>query len=382
LKGARVQHVNSTAVGGGVAEILARLVPLMRDVGLDATWDVLQASEPFFQVTKALHNALHGQPVALTFEMQKTFVEGARENRDLIRADADFVILHDPQPLPLVEAREAHPGRFIWRCHIDLSHAEPEALGVLRPYVLRADASVFHLPEFVPSFAPEPFIIPPAIDPLSEKNRELAPAQVTQILSGLGVSRGRPLLVQISRFDRLKDPLGVLRAFQMVKRWHDVELVLAGGSAADDPEGQVVLAEVRAGAGPDPDVHILDLPPNADREVNALQRATVAVQKSLREGFGLVVTEALWKGKPVVGGAVGGIRRQVIPEINGHLVHSIEGAAFRIHQLLSDPKRARAMGEAGRELVRENFLLPHYLKRWLLVLLSLRRAGEAGPIQL
>jgi trehalose synthase len=377
LAGIRLQHINSTAVGGGVAEILTRLVPLMREVGLDAHWTVLDGGPDFFRVTKAFHNALHGQPAEITLPMLECYTQVLRRNCGKIDAAADFVVLHDPQPAGLTEFRQDHRGRWIWRCHIDLSLADPMVWGFLRPYVERCDAAVFHLQDYARDLYLEQYIIPPAIDPLTEKNRDLSDDEVSAVCRTFGVDRSRAILLQVSRFDWLKDPVGVVKAFRLVRKTSDCQLVLAGGSAADDPEGQEVLAKVREEAGGDPDVLILDLPPDSHYEINALQRAaTVVVQKSLREGFGLVVTEAMWKGKPVVGGNVGGIRRQILHGETGYLVNTIEGAAWYIRELLANRALAERMGHLAREHVRTNYLLPHYLKSWLLVLLGTGLRGE------
>jgi|DewCreStandDraft_1066081.scaffolds.fasta_scaffold02847_2 trehalose synthase len=369
-----LQHINSTSQGGGVAEILSWLVPLMQDVGIDARWTVIEGPTEFFEVTKAFHNALHGMSVEITPEMFALFREVGEQNLSKVDGQADFVVVHDPQPLGLIAAkRQGGATKWIWRCHIDLSEADLRVWGFLRTYVERFDAAVFHLPEYAKELPLDQFILPPAIDPLSEKNRELAPSEVQTVLERFGIDPEKPIVLQVSRFDRLKDPLGVLEAFRLVRRSHECQLILVGGSAADDPESAQVLAEVREKAEKLPDVHILDLPPTSHREVNAFQRAaTVVVQKSIREGFGLVVTEAMWKGKPVVGSAVGGIRRQIIHGVTGFLVHTVEGTAFRIRQLLSHPELAAQMGWAAREYVRTNFLLTRYLKNWLLVLLTVK----------
>ncbi len=377
LRGALVQHVNSTAVGGGVAEILGRLVPMMRDVGIDAHWDVMAGDARFFAVTKAIHNALHGVPEEITPSMVRTFEEVGAANLGLVRRDADFAVIHDPQPLALVSARANGRARWLWRCHIDLSDADPRVWALLRDYVEHFDAALFHLPDYAQALSIPQFIIMPAIDPFSAKNEELPEEEIQRVLEGFGIDPLRPIVLQVSRFDRLTDPLGVVRAYRLVRAWHDCQLVLAGGSASDDPEGERVLAEVREAAGSDPDIHVLALPPDAHRVINALQRgATVIVQKSLREGFGLVVTEAMWKGKPVVGGAVGGIRRQIIQDTTGFLVHSVEGTAFRIRQLLTNPGLAHRLGEQARRYVRGSFLLPSYLKQWILALLAARHGGR------
>jgi trehalose synthase len=378
LKGASVQHVNSTAVGGGVAELLGYLVPLMRDVGLDAHWDVIAASPAFFQVTKAIHNNLHGASEELTPDAIRTFWDTTQQNVGVLRRDVDFECIHDPQPVGLVKERSGN-ARWLWRCHVDLSDADPITWSFLRRLVESYDAAVFHLPDYAKELSIPQNVSPPAIDPLNEKNRELEPREVAAVLERHHIDPAQPIVLQVSRFDRLKDPVGVIRAYRLAARSHSCQLVLAGGGAADDPETGKVLAEVREAAGEDPDVHVLELPPTASVDVNALQRAaTIVVQKSLAEGFGLVVTEAMWKAKPVIGGAVGGIRRQIIQGSTGFLVYSVEGTAYRIRQLLGNPELARHLGENAKKYVVENFLPTSYLKRWLMMLLSLRYGS--GPV--
>ena len=377
LKGLRVQHINSTAVGGGVAEILARLVPLMRELGLDASWTVLEGTPEFFEVTKAFHNALHGQPTQITLPMLECYKQVQETNYAKVDPSADVVVLHDPQPAGLAESRAGHRGRWIWRCHIDLSDADPMVWGFLRPYVERCDAAIFHLPEYARELHIEQYVIPPAIDPFSEKNRELKDSEITYVLKKFGIDPDHPIVAQISRFDRLKDPVGVVQAYRQLGKWVDCQLVLAGGAAADDPEGQQVLAEVQRQVAEDPKVFILDLPPDSHFEINALQRAAdVVVQKSIREGFGLVVTEAMWKRKPVIGGNVGGIRRQILHGETGYLVNTIKGTAWYLRELLVNRALAAHMGDLAKESVRTSALLPQYLQSWLLVLLGLHQAGE------
>lgn len=378
LSGASIQHINSTAIGGGVAEILARLVPMMNEVGLKAEWTVMQAGAEFFEVTKTIHNALHGEPVGLTPSMKAVFWDGAKKNLDRVNGKANFVVLHDPQPLGLIRARSFHRGKWMWRCHIDLTEANRTVWRFLRPLVEKADGSIFHMPEYAKDLSVPQYIIPPAIDPFSEKNRAMSRDEIDRTLDGLGLSTLKPIILQIARFDRLKDPLGVIRAYEIVKRSFDCQLILAGGSATDDPEGERHYREVSQRAEGLSDVHVFNLPPNSDTAINALQRAaTVVVQKSLREGFGLTVTEAMWKGRPVVGAAVGGIRRQIMDGVTGFLVESSEGAAFRVRQLLADPALREGMGQKGLEFVKQNFLMAHYLKNWLLALHGLRHREEA-----
>lgn len=371
---ARVLMVNSTAVGGGVAEILNRLLPLAKEAGVDTRWEVIRGGEEYFAITKAFHNALHGAPFEGRKEWFDSFLRVTEENRKWMQTNEDFVVIHDPQPVALIPERGERKGRWIWRCHIDLSHANAQVWEFLRPFVEKYDAALFSAPSFTQGLPNPQYLFYPAMDPLSNKNRDLEPEFVRRVLDRFGIDSKRPILTQISRFDRLKDPIGVIEAYQTVRRRSDCQLVLAGGAATDDPEGEAVLAEVLEAAGKDPDIHVLNLPPWSHLEINALQRAsTIVIQKSLREGFGLTVTEALWKKKPVVASAVGGIPSQVIHKVTGLLTHSVEGAAYQIRFLLSNPAFARKLGENGREHVRENFLLTQNLKRYLLLFLILRQ---------
>jgi trehalose synthase len=372
LEGRRVVTVNSTAVGGGVAEILSRLVPLSREVGVDVRWEVIKGGEDFFAVTKRFHNALHGTPEVFSPHDYEVFRETTARNLAEMNLDADVVFIHDPQPAGLIAARRPAHGRWVWRCHIDLSTPQSDVWGFLADYVARYDATVFSAPQFSRNLQQPQVMIAPSIDPLSDKNRELSQSEVDQVLGRLHVPRDKPIVVQVSRFDRLKDPLGVIAAFRLARKYNECRLVLAGGSATDDPEGAAVLAAVRTAARDDPDIHILELPPTANLEINALQRAaTLVVQKSLKEGFGLTVSEALWKGKPVIAGAVGGIPLQITHRYSGILTHTIEGTAFWIKQLLNSPDYARRLGENGREHVRTNFLLTRHLRDYLLLFLFL-----------
>jgi trehalose synthase len=372
LQGRRVEMVNSTAVGGGVAEMLSRLVPLAEDLGLPFRWDVITGGEDFFQVTKSFHNALHGAPYHPQPRDFDIFREYQQRNLQRLPLDAEFVIIHDPQPVGLIEDRRNGKNHWVWRCHIDLSHPNPAVWNFLHSYVSRYDGAIFSSPEFARQLAIPQYLFYPAIDPLSEKNRDLPPEFITNVLSRYQIDPLRPILTQISRFDRLKDPLGVIRAYRIVKRYFDCQLVLAGGSASDDPEGAQVLKEVHRAAEGDPDIKVLELPAWAPLEVNALQRASsIVIQKSLREGFGLTVTEALWKKKPVVASAVGGIPTQIIHKHTGLLAHSVEGTAYQIRFLLSHPEIAARLGERGHEHVKENFLITQNLRRYLTLFLSL-----------
>jgi trehalose synthase len=372
LQGRTVQMVNSTAVGGGVAEMLTRLVPILHELGLDIRWDVITGGNDFFEITKAIHNALHGEMYQLPPESFEIFFAYNQQNMARLQNEAEFTVIHDPQPLPLIEGRHDQSGHWIWRCHIDLSKPNPTVWEFLKPWVCRYDGAIVSSPEFAQQLPIPQYLFFPCIDPLSEKNRDLEPGSVQGIAEQFGIDLARPVLTQISRFDRLKDPVGVIRAYQIVKRYFDCQLVLAGGSADDDPEGEAVLEEVKEAAQQDPDVHILNLPPWSPTQINALQQAsTVIIQKSLREGFGLTVTEALWKKKPVVAAAVGGIPLQVIHKHTGLLAHSVEGTAYQVRYLLSNPAIAAKLGQQGHDHVREQFLITSNARRYLTLLLHL-----------
>jgi trehalose synthase len=372
LQGRTVQMVNSTAVGGGVAEILTRLVPILQELGLAIRWDVVTGGNDFFEVTKAFHNALHGGPYNMPPESFEVFLAYNERNLARLQMEGELTIIHDPQPVALIKARRDRSGHWIWRCHIDLSRPNPTVWQFLEPWVNRYDGAIFSSPEFSRQLSIPQYLFYPCIDPLAEKNRELEPEFVRGILERFNIDPARPILTQVSRFDRLKDPVGVVRAYRIVKRYFDCQLVLAGGGASDDPEGNAVLAEVSEAAAGDTDIHILDLPPWSATEINALQRgSTIVIQKSLREGFGLTVTEALWKRKPVVASAVGGIPAQVIHKRTGLLAHSVEGTAYQIRFLLSNPAIAVRLGERGHEHVREHFLITSNAKRYLTLFLHL-----------
>jgi trehalose synthase len=371
LTGRTVQMVNSTALGGGVAEILNRLIPLIQELGLNIRWDVITGGEAFFEITKSFHNALHGGAYTAKQEDFDLFLATNEQNRQRMKFDCEFTVIHDPQPIALIEARQGHENHWIWRCHIDLSHPNQDVWSFLRPFVFRYDGALFSSPSFARQLPIPQYLAYPSIDPLSDKNKDLEPEYVSSILERFKIDPSRPILTQISRFDRLKDPVGMVRAYQIVKRYTDCQLVLAGGGAADDPEGAVVLEEVKKVASGDPDIFILDLPPTSALEINALQRAsTIIIQKSLREGFGLTVTEALWKKKPTVASAVGGIPAQVIHKHTGLLAHSVEGTAYQIRFLLSNPEVAQKLGEQGHEHVREHFLITSNVKRYLTLFLN------------
>ncbi|HMF13079.1 MAG TPA: glycosyltransferase [Gemmataceae bacterium] len=374
LKGKRIVHLNSTRTGGGVAEILGWMVPLMTELGLQARWEVITAPPDFYRVTKAFHNGLQGQPVTLRASDFDLHYEVNEENARRLNLEADIVFVHDPQPMYLPRfTPRGKVGRWIWRCHIDASRPNRAVWKHLEAAVPDYAATIFSMPAFTRPLPRPMFVIPPAIDPLSDKNCPVSETERLEILERFGIDPERPLIVQVSRFDRFKDPLGVIAAYRLVKRYYpELQLALAGGPAEDDPEGAEVLAEVRERANDDEDVKVLLLPPDSNREINALQRSAVVVlQKSVKEGFGLTVTEALWKGKPVVGGACGGITLQVHDYHTGFLVHSPAGAAYRIRYLLRYGDKRQRMGRTAHEFVREHFLLTRHLRDYLTTLLCL-----------
>ena len=376
LRGRSIEMINSTAIGGGVAEILNRLVPLAEELDLHFQWDVMTGGEDFFDVTKSFHNALHGAPYPASPRDFEIFLAYTERNRAALPLDSEFVVIHDPQPAALIDARKPGSNHWVWRCHIDLSHPHRAVWDFLEKFVSRYDGAMFSSPEFSRQLPIPQYLFYPAIDPLSKKNQDLEPEFIAQVLARFRIDPMRPILTQISRFDRLKDPVGVIRAYRIVKRYFDCQLVLAGGSASDDPEGAIVLKEVLREADNDPDIRVIELPAWAPLEVNALQRAsTIVIQKGLREGFGLTVSEALWKKKPVVASAVGGIPIQIIHKHTGLLAHSVEGTAYQIRFLLSHPEIAAKLGERGHQHVKENFLITQKLKRYLTLFLALARGS-------
>lgn len=377
LSGKAIQNISSTFIGGGVAEILSRMVPLLEELGVDARWNIIKGSTEFFQVTKKFHNALHGRREAISAADFSLFTEVSQQNIREMELYGDIVFVHDPQPVALVSRKKETGKKWIWRCHIDVSNPNQDVWNFLEPFVVQYEAAVFSAPSFSRQLPIRQFLISPSIDPLSDKNRELPQQTIDSVLAKFGIPRDKPIITQVSRFDYLKDPVGVIQAFQLVRRSVGCRLVFAGGTASDDPESDKVLAEVKERAGNDPDIHILLLPPGSDVEINALQRAsTIIVQKSLSEGFGLTVSEALWKAKPVVASAVGGIPLQIKNKFTGLLSHGIEGTAYALRQLLTNPEYARWLGENGREHVRYNFLITRHLKDYLLLFLSLYHSGD------
>ena len=380
LRGSRVVHVNSTREGGGVAEILSWLIPFKQELGLETSWEVIEGDPEFYQCTKSFHNGLQGAPVAIPPRQLAAYEQTNRDNAERLRgllSEADFVFIHDPQPAPLFQFCPEHKGKWVWRCHIDLSRPHRAVWKYLRDWVGSYDASIWSLADFAQPLPHPLYLIAPSIDPLSQKNRDLYPGEVDAVFDRHGLDPDLPLITQVSRYDRFKDPLGVIRSYQLAREYTPLQLVLAGGGAADDPEGEEVLREVREAAGDDPNIHILLLPADSHREINALQRAsTIVLQKSTREGFGLTVTEALWKGKPVIGGNTGGIRLQVINHQTGFLVSTPEGAALRIRYLLRNRDHLAEMGERGRALVLDNFLVTRHLREYLTLMHALRHEGQ------
>lgn len=382
LKGLKVVHINSTREGGGVAEILNVMVPLMNALGIDAHWEVIQGNPRFFQCTKLFHNAIQGLMTALPDQdllsvYEETNALNAEALHDLLQ-DADFVFIHDPQPAALIQHFPNRKGKWIWRCHIDASEPNRVVWKYLRKFISQYNASIFSLADFVRPLPHPIYLIPPSIDPLSAKNIELSENEIESVYHKFNLDPSRPMLLQVSRFDRFKDPVGVIHAYRLAKKFKpNLQLVLAGGGASDDPEGDAVLKEVKSAANNDSDVHILFLPPDVHGIINALQRAAdIVMQKSLKEGFGLTVTEALWKGKPVIGGNTGGIRLQVINHYTGFVVNTPEGAAHRIRYLLQHPKRIQEIGEIGHNFVKENFLITRQVREYLTLMATLMFEGD------
>jgi len=375
LKGIKILHINSTKEGGGVAEILNRLVPLKRELGIDAEWEIITGEKEFYQCTKKMHNSLQGDRDDISSSLLDIYEKTNLQNYERLREkleSADIVFIHDPQPAALLHFSKGRKGRWLWRCHIDVSHPYRPVWKYLREYIKDYDASIWSLSAFAQPLEHPMYLIPPSIDPLSEKNIELPEKEISGFLDKCGISRDYPILTQVSRYDRFKDPIGVIQSYRLVKNYVPVQLILAGGGATDDPEGEQVLKEVRSFAGNDPDIHILELPPDAHREINALQRGSdIILQKSLKEGFGLTVTEGLWKGKPVIGGDTGGIKLQVIDHFSGFRVNTPEGAAMRIRYLLKHPEIMTEMGKSARQFVLDNYLITRHLREYLTLVVGL-----------
>ena len=369
LKGKRVLHLSATAFGGGVSEILYTLVPLMRDVGLDCEWHVIYGREEFFNATKLMHNALQGAPQDLSPGEWAVWERYNDMNARELSSGWDVIIVHDPQPAAMRSLVPEKAGAWVWRCHIDLSTPNPATLSRLLPYISEYPASVFHVQDYVPDGMNSGVrIIPPAIDPLAPKNMALSPEDASYVCDQFGIDIDRPMMCQVSRFDPWKDPLGVIDAYRMVtEELPEVQLALVGSMATDDPEGWDYFNSTMAHADGDPDIHILNnFNSVGSIEVNAFQsQADVLIQKSTREGFGLTVSEALWKARPFIGGDVGGIPLQVEDGVTGYLVRSVEECAQRSLAILQDPALGKSLGLKGKEHVREHFLMPRLLRDWL-----------------
>jgi len=371
LRGRRFVHVNTSRFGGGSAELLNRIVPMLQDLGIDASWEVIVGTPDFYSAVGRLERGLAGIESTASEATLRAYAERVAANATTLPLEADLVMTHDVAPLALVRHRPRR-GHWVWGCHSDLSRAYRRMWYLLRRDLERYDAAVFSLPKFAQRLPIPALIVHPSIDPMSEKNRELSRPEVATMLERLGIPRDKPIVIQVSPYTRNKDPVGAVRAYRLAKKYVDCRLVLAGWGANDHPEGQALLTEIAEAASGDPEVHALVLPPDAALEINALQRAAaVVVHRPLREDFGLSVAEAMWKGKPVVGSFAGGVPAQVIHEVTGFAVTSIEGAAFRIRQLLEDPELAARLGGSGREYVRRSFLITRHLGDYLAVLASL-----------
>jgi trehalose synthase len=387
LAGKRVCHVSATAFGGGVAEINYTLIPLMKSAGLETDWRIIKGQDEFFNVTKKIHNALQGNPQGLTEEEERIFEQyNASNAEEFDPSEYDFVIIHDPQPVGMIDHFPDSDARWIWRCHIDPSTPNEDVLGFLLPWIARYDAAIFHMPQYVPrsSDLPEAYIWPPAIDPLTPKNIALSPEDAAYIVDQFGIDVGRPLLTQVSRFDPWKDPLGVIDAFRIVREQHPgLQLGLVGSMAHDDPEGWDYYNQTVEYAAGDPDIFILSNLNNIGSvEVNAFQVYSAAVlQKSIREGFGLTVTEGLWKSRPTVAGRVGGIPAQIQDGETGWLVDSVEECAAACLEILADPHEAHRRGIRGKEYVRQHFLTPRLLRDWL-ALFNRLNGNDTGETEL
>jgi trehalose synthase len=369
LDGRKVVHVSATAFGGGVSEILYTLVPLMRDVGLDCEWQVIYGREEFFNATKLMHNALQGAPQDLDERQWRTWRRYAEMNARELTGGWDVCLIHDPQPAALYQLVPEKAQSWIWRCHIDLSTPNPQTIQRLMPYIRDYPQSLFHMASYVPEgMSGEVNIVPPAIDPLTPKNMGLSPEDASYVCDQFGIDIDRPLMCQVSRFDPWKDPLGVIDAYRVVKEeLPEIQLALVGSMASDDPEGWDFFNATIAHADGDPDIHILNNFNNVGAiEVNAFQsHSDVLVQKSTREGFGLTVSEAIWKARPFIGGNVGGIPLQVEDGVTGYLVSSVQQCAARAVEILQDPALGKALGRRGKEHVRAHFLTPRYLRDYL-----------------
>jgi trehalose synthase len=376
LEGSRVVHVSATAFGGGVSEILYTLVPLMKDVGLECEWQVIYGREEFFNATKLMHNALQGAPEDLTDEQWETWRRYNEMNARELVGGWDVALIHDPQPAALHTLVPEKARGWVWRCHIDMSSPNPDTIAKLLPYIATYPQSVFHVRDYVPAgMDGHVNIVPPAIDPLAPKNMALSPEDAAYVCNQFGIDVDRPLITQVSRFDPWKDPRGVIDAYRIVhEEFPSVQLALVGSMATDDPEGWEFFNDTVQYAEGDPDIKILNNLNNVGAiEVNAFQsQSDVLIQKSTREGFGLTVSEGLWKARPMVAGNVGGIPLQIHDGETGYLVDSAEDCAERVKAMLREPDLGRRLARAGKEHVRKNFLTPRLLRDWLQIFKDLR----------
>lgn len=380
LKGLKILHINSTKAGGGVAEILNMLIPLTTALGIENRWEVIQGNPDFFDCTKMFHNVFQGHKETIpTPHLLKVYEEVNRQNAEHLKKvidEADIVFIHDPQPAALIQSFPDRKNKWVWRCHIDLSEPHLPTWEYLKQFVVQYDASIFSLADFAQPLPHPIFLIPPSIDPCSEKNVSLPQEEIDATYERFELDPKRPMILQVSRYDRFKDPIGVIKAYDLAKKFKPgLQLVLAGGGAPDDPEGEIILKEVRSAAENDPNIKILFLPNDSHRTINALQRmADVVLQKSIKEGFGLTVTEAMWKKKPVIGGDTGGIRLQIVNHHTGFLVNTPEGAANRIRYLLQNAKISKEIGEKGHRFAKDNFLITRHLRDYLTLILTLQHA--------
>jgi trehalose synthase len=373
-----IKMVNSTAVGGGVAEMLHRVVPLLNELGIETNWEVIKGGADFFDITKAFHNALQGKEGHFERDIFDTYLAYNEMNYGQMRFDEDLIVIHDPQPAALIKWQKKRKNKWVWRCHIDMSNPNRQVWDFLRSYVELYDAAIFSSPLFSPQLNIPQYRFYPAIDPLADKNRELDSDYIAGVLEKFEIARDKPIVTQISRYDPWKDPVGVIEAFKMARRHVDCRLLMVGDKAADDPEAEEILMQVNEAVGDDPDIKIIFLTHSIPTEINAFQRASdIVLQKSIREGFALTVSEALWKFRPVIGGAVGGIPAQIIHGYTGMLVHSVEGASLQIRSLLQQPELAKVLGENGHQRVKDEFLITQLLKRYLLLLLALDQPGKS-----
>jgi trehalose synthase len=377
LRGKRVKIVSASRLQADAAEMLNRITPLLGELDLVAHWEPLPETEEFRIAAKQLRGTLAGNDKHLAKALEDFYSHGQSEKPGGLQLDEDVIVLQDLEPLPLVRARKNRDQRWVWRCYLDLSRPSPETWEVLRPFVEAHDAAIFSTQSFARQFSIPEYLFYPCIDPLSEKNKQCDPSFIKQVCEEFGIDRSRPVVTQVSPFDRARDPLGVIQAYRITKKYVDCQLVLAGSASEDDPESAAVLSSLQEAAAGDPDIILVNVPHDSAAEINAIQSAsTIIVQKSVYEGFGTTVTEALWKAKPVIGAAVGGIPNQIIHKFTGMLVHSVEGCAYQIRYLLTHQELAEQLGKNGREHVKENFLVMSELKRWLLLFHILLRVAR------